>query len=87
MLRVRANPTTPVPRFGFAVGRRLGHAPARNRLKRRLRESARLSGAEGKADVVVIARRQAMEAPFPALDQSLRGLLARAGLLSREAAE
>lgn len=80
-LRTRANPETETPRFGFAVGKRLGGAVVRNRIKRRLRAAARLSGAEGRTDVVVIARNGSQRASYQELDGALRVLLTRAGLL------
>ena len=84
-LRVRTNPDVDTPRFGFAVGKRLGGAVIRNRIKRRLREAARLSGAQGKADVVVIARTRASQATYDELEQVLLNLLGTAGLLPDEA--
>lgn len=36
------------PRFGFTVTRRIGNAVVRNRIRRRLKEAVRLSGAEGR---------------------------------------
>ncbi|MEE9278297.1 MAG: ribonuclease P protein component [Dehalococcoidia bacterium] len=84
VLRVQQNPDTPVPRFGFAVGKRLGGAVVRNRLKRRLREAARLSGARGTADVVVIARAPARHASYQELERTLRSLLRRAGMVLEE---
>jgi ribonuclease P protein component len=80
VLRVRANPDTALPRFGFAVGKRLGGAVVRNRLKRSLRAAARESGARGGADVVVIARGPAVGAHYHALEGSLRDLLDEARL-------
>ncbi len=81
VLRVRANPEIAVPRFGFAVGKRLGGAVVRNKIKRRLREAARISGAEGGADVVVIATGAAREASYHELEGTLQELLRRAGLV------
>ncbi|PZC44495.1 MAG: ribonuclease P protein component [Chloroflexi bacterium] len=83
-LRIRSNPETNTPRYGFAVGKRLGGAVVRNRIKRRLRESARASGADGRVDIVVIARNGSQIASFIELRDGLLTLLARAGLLAGE---
>lgn len=53
------------PRFGLAVGRKVGNAVVRNRVKRRIRESVRRErGALGGVDVVFIARPSAAGAAF-----------------------
>ena len=65
-------------RFGFAVGKRLGSAVVRNRIKRRLRAIARERGAADQMDFVVIARRGAQNASFGQLGATLTELLARA---------
>lgn len=82
VLRVRPNPDTPVPRFGFTVGKRLGNAVLRNRVRRRLRAAARLSGARGSVDIVIIARASAATASYQDLERTLRALLDKAGLLA-----
>jgi ribonuclease P protein component len=71
-------------RYGFSVGRRLGGAVVRNRVKRRLREILRSLPLEPGWDVIFIARPQAAGASFARLKKVVSGLLARAGLLARE---
>ena len=53
-------------RVGFTVGRVLGGAVQRNRMKRRLREAVRLSGfpPEVSADVVINPKRSLLGADF-----------------------
>ncbi|MBI4299258.1 MAG: ribonuclease P protein component [Chloroflexi bacterium] len=69
-------------RFGFSVGKRLGTAVVRNKIKRRLREAVRLSTVKEGWDVIFIARRGGAEADFHQLRQSVEGLLKRASLLN-----
>ncbi len=72
-------------RFGFVVGKKRGKAVVRNKLKRRLREAARLKLAAGRVrpgyDVVVIPRAEAVKADYHALDEALEEALRRAGVL------
>ena len=75
------------PRVGFAVGRVLGGAVVRNRIRRRLREAVRQNFAPGlAADLVVHPRKSALDADFSVLNteianafQAIRGALDRAG--------
>ena len=67
-------------RFGFVTSKRLGKAVLRNKIKRRLREAALLSRAEGGWDVVVIARKNATVAGFHSLKNSLNRLLQGVGV-------
>lgn len=58
--------------LGVATPKKLGCSPKRNRLKRRLREAVRLSGASREGlDVVIIGVLAAAEAPFEELKRDL----------------
>lgn len=73
-------------RYGFAVGRRIGNAVARNKVKRWMREAARNHHPDLKQgfDIVVIARGRMTEAgvDYGTVEQSLGILAERAGLTS-----
>lgn len=75
-------------RFGFSVGRKLGGAVDRNKIRRQLREHVRLRLDAGDiaqgVDVVIIARADAAGAAYSVLAGALDDLLARAGLLGKE---
>jgi ribonuclease P protein component len=66
--------TTETPRFGFTVSKQVGGAVERNRIKRRLRAAVRgilPDHARCDFDYVLIARRPALDASFPALVSDL----------------
>lgn len=59
--------------MGFTVGRALGGATVRNRMKRRLREAVRLQGPVALAvDVVIHPKRSLLTAPFSDLRHEVR---------------
>jgi ribonuclease P protein component len=68
-------------RFGFVVGKRVGIAVVRNKVKRRLKEAARTSGADVGWDVVFIARKDASTADYHQLQKSMHGLMRRADIV------
>ena len=76
--RARADPAP--SRVGFTVSKKVGNAVERNRVRRRLREVVRLSGAMARQtghDYVLIGRRAALGAPFDRLIAEFAGALKR----------
>lgn len=69
-------------RFGFLVGKRIGNAVVRNKVKRRLRDVIRLEPVQAGWDVIFIARRGADSSDYNQLKRAAGGLLKRAKLLS-----
>ena len=65
------------PRVTVVAGRKVGGAVQRNRAKRRLREALRATRLPEGLDVVVVARAEAVAAPWPVLVAELDRLLAR----------
>lgn len=70
-------------RVGITVGKKLGKAHVRNRVRRRLREVYRLN--EGKFqpgwDIVVVARSRSVDADFSKLTEAYLALAQKAGIL------
>jgi len=78
MLQARRRPDTGPPRVGFTVSKKVGNAVERNRVRRRLREMARLAPADRMRaghDYVLIGRRAALALPFARLAAELDGAL------------
>jgi len=68
-------------RYGFSVGRRVGKAVVRNRVKRRLREIMRSTPLQPGRDIIFIARSRTAVAGYAELKAAVQELLHRAGLL------
>ena len=72
-----------VNRVGITVGKKLGKAHIRNRVRRRLREVYRLHEEQFQSgwDIVVVARTKAVDAEFSRLTKSYLTLAKKAGIL------
>ena len=85
VLYARKNRTN-TNRVGVTVGKKLGHAVVRNRVRRRLREVYRLN--EDKFlpgwDIVVVARSRCIGADFQKLTNAYLSLAEKAGILFEE---
>ena len=68
---------TATPRFGVAATRKLGSAVERNLAKRRARELFRRRKNIGGLDIVIVPRREMLDAPFATLEADYIALLAR----------
>jgi ribonuclease P protein component len=84
VIRVRPNGSD-VTRFGFVVGRAVGGAVVRNRVRRRLREIARALPMKPGLDIVIGGRKPAALSDYVKLERSLRTLSRRAGALAESA--
>ena len=68
---------TATPRFGVAATRKLGSAVERNRAKRRARELFRRRKNIGGLDIVIVPRREMLDAPFATLEADYIAVLGR----------
>ena len=78
---------TQTNRVGVTVGKKLGKAVVRNRVRRRLREVYRLQEAAFAPgwDIVVVARSRCIGADFGKLTEAYLSLAQKAGVLRGEA--
>ena len=67
----------PAARLGIAATRKMGPAVVRNRAKRLVRELFRHHKPTGGIDVVIVARREMLDAPYVTLEAEFRALLGR----------
>lgn len=74
-------------RVGITVGKKLGGAVVRNRVRRRLREVYRLNEERFSPgwDIVVVARSRSVNADFATLTQAYLSAAEKAGILIGEA--
>ena len=74
---------TDTNRVGITVGKKLGHAVVRNRVRRRLREVYRLNEDKFQSgwDIVVVARTRAVYADFAQLTDAYMSAAQKAGIL------
>lgn len=86
ILRISANGTAK-NRFGFVVGKKVGKAVQRNRVKRWMREAVRhrVDTLSKGWDIILIARGSSDKAAFKDIDAALASLLERAHLIEKQA--
>ena len=75
------------PGLGLTVTKKVGNAPERNRIKRRLRAAAKACGARfhPQHDYVLIGRREALTAPFSQVVSDLSSAIAKVHATPRDA--
>ena len=75
-----------INRVGITVGKKLGHAVVRNRVRRRLREVYRINEDKFTAgwDIVVVARSRCIYADFRKLTDAYLSLAEKAGILQEQ---
>jgi ribonuclease P protein component len=69
----------PAPGIGLTVSKKVGNAPERNRVKRRLRAAVRtcVDAFRPRHDYVLVGRREALGLPFATLVSDLQALIIR----------
>ena len=79
----------PRNRTGFTVSKKLGNAVTRNRVRRRLREIARLNAEHTKQgyDLILVARSRAVNAEYQKLEADVLHCFEQLQLLKKDGAE
>ena len=83
LLEVRDRKDGQAPRAGYTVTKKVGNAPERNRVRRRLKEAMRVFAASEMMpghDYVIIARRAVLSAPFATLKTELARRIGGSGI-------
>jgi ribonuclease P protein component len=83
IVQVRPREDAGSARVGFTVTKKVGNAVVRNRVRRRLKEAARLvlgAAQAPAADIVLIGREATRTRKFTALQDDLRRALRKAGV-------
>ncbi len=75
----------PHNRYGYAIGKRVGGAVVRNRVRRRLREIVRALSLAPGYDIVLTAGEASALATFEQLREAVRYCAERGGILLRDA--
>ena len=75
--------TVGTPRLGIAASQKIGNAVKRNRAKRLVRELFRAYKPPSPIDIVVIPRREMLEASWPNIEADYRAALQRIARVTR----
>jgi len=79
---VKVNSKSAIPRVGFSVSNKLGNAPVRNKIKRRLRElvGARLAKLKPNQNIVIIAKLPIVDADFNQMKKEMDYIFTKGNL-------
>lgn len=74
-------------KIGFSVSKRVGNSVQRNRAKRRLRAciTPMIASIRRGTNLIFVARKDVLTVPFAQMQQQMRDVLLRAGLMENDA--